>query len=70
MINSVKLYKCNWPLEMINSLFAGKCWMDALELALKCTSLLKRSMTRLDTSTEVPDMDTELTRKQVLFFLF
>ncbi|XP_025085321.1 oxysterol-binding protein-related protein 8-like isoform X3 [Pomacea canaliculata] len=44
---------------------AGKCWMDALELALKCTSLLKRSMTRLDTSTEVPDMDTELTRKQI-----
>ncbi|KAK7486381.1 hypothetical protein BaRGS_00022429 [Batillaria attramentaria] len=29
---------------------AGKCWMDALELALKCTNLLKRSMTRLDTA--------------------
>ncbi|XP_050411094.1 oxysterol-binding protein-related protein 8 isoform X2 [Patella vulgata] len=25
---------------------AGKCWMDALELALRCTSLLMRSMTK------------------------
>ncbi|XP_064275633.1 oxysterol-binding protein-related protein 8 isoform X2 [Passer domesticus] len=24
----------------------GRCWMDALELALKCSSLLKRTMTR------------------------
>lgn len=24
--------------------FTGKCWMDALELALRCTSLLMRSM--------------------------
>ncbi|XP_076450983.1 oxysterol-binding protein-related protein 8-like isoform X2 [Babylonia areolata] len=31
---------------------AGKCWMDALELALKCTSLLKRSMTRLDCASD------------------
>ncbi len=23
---------------------AGKCWMDALELALRCSSLLKRTM--------------------------
>lgn len=26
--------------------FAGRCWMDALELALKCSSLLKRTMIR------------------------
>ncbi len=25
---------------------AGRCWMDALELALKCSSLLKRTMVR------------------------
>merc|ERR1719427_1668667 len=25
---------------------AGKCWMDALELALRCSSLLKRNLTR------------------------
>ncbi|XP_041365973.1 oxysterol-binding protein-related protein 8-like isoform X2 [Gigantopelta aegis] len=25
---------------------AGKCWMDALELALRCTSLLMRTMTK------------------------
>lgn len=25
---------------------AGKCWMDALELALRCSSLLMRTMTR------------------------
>ncbi|KAL8614450.1 hypothetical protein ACOMHN_007786 [Nucella lapillus] len=31
---------------------AGKCWMDALELALKCTSLLRRSMTRLDSASD------------------
>lgn len=24
----------------------GRCWMDALELALKCSSLLKRTMIR------------------------
>jgi len=24
----------------------GKCWMDALELALRCSSLLMRTMTR------------------------
>jgi len=31
------------------SLFAvdtGKCWMDALELAVRCSSLLLRTMTR------------------------
>lgn len=26
--------------------FPGRCWMDALELALKCSSLLKRTMIR------------------------
>lgn len=26
--------------------FSGRCWMDALELALKCSSLLKRTMIR------------------------
>jgi hypothetical protein len=25
---------------------AGKCWMDALELALKCSSLLIKTMAR------------------------
>ena len=25
---------------------SGKCWMDALELALRCSSLLMRTMTR------------------------
>lgn len=25
---------------------AGKCWMDALELALRCSALLIRSMTK------------------------
>ena len=24
----------------------GRCWMDALELALKCSGLLKRTMVR------------------------
>jgi hypothetical protein len=24
--------------------FSGKCWMDALELSLRCTNLLMRSM--------------------------
>ncbi|XP_076472177.1 oxysterol-binding protein-related protein 8-like isoform X2 [Babylonia areolata] len=39
---------------------AGKCWMDALELALKCTNLLKRSMTRLDnTADTAADLDLE-----------
>lgn len=29
---------------------AGKCWMDALELALRCSSLLLRTMTKASTS--------------------
>ncbi|XP_070199099.1 oxysterol-binding protein-related protein 8-like isoform X4 [Littorina saxatilis] len=39
---------------------AGKCWMDALELALKCTNLLKRSMTRLDNTADTADTAADL----------
>ena len=28
---------------------AGKCWMDALELALRCSSLLLRTMSSTNT---------------------
>lgn len=31
---------------LILNLPLGRCWMDALELALKCSSLLKRTMIR------------------------
>jgi len=34
----------------VSSLGAGKCWMDALELALKCSSLLMRSMSTRSTN--------------------
>ena len=30
---------------------AGKCWMDALELALRCSSLLLRTMTSTNGAT-------------------
>ncbi|XP_059080332.1 oxysterol-binding protein-related protein 8-like isoform X4 [Tigriopus californicus] len=33
---------------------AGKCWMDALELALRCSSLLQRSMSSKTNSSGVP----------------
>ena len=33
--------KCLWACVCV-----GKCWMDALELALRCSSLLMRTMTR------------------------
>ena len=29
---------------------AGKCWMDALELALRCSSLLLRTMSSTNTA--------------------
>lgn len=32
--------------SLISNLSSGRCWMDALELALKCSSLLKRTMIR------------------------
>ena len=33
---------------------AGKCWMDALDLAMRCSGLLNRSMSRLESlSSEV-----------------
>lgn len=41
-------------ISMVIFCFSGRCWMDALELALKCSSLLKRTMIREgkeDTST-------------------
>lgn len=31
---------------VIRIVSSGRCWMDALELALKCSSLLKRTMIR------------------------
>ena len=31
-------------INVINKLMTGKCWMDALELALRCSTLLKRSI--------------------------
>jgi hypothetical protein len=31
---------------LASHLSLGRCWMDALELALKCSSLLKRTMVR------------------------
>jgi hypothetical protein len=34
----------------VSSQGAGKCWMDALELALKCSSLLIRSMSTRSTN--------------------
>ena len=40
--------------------------MDALELALKCTNLLKRSMTRLDNTIDAPtDLELDRSRAQV-----
>lgn len=35
----------------VSSLSDGKCWMDALELALKCSSLLIRSMSTRSSDT-------------------
>jgi len=37
---------------------AGKCWMDALELALRCSSLLLRTMNKPDT------LDSSITSKE------
>ncbi|XP_064635673.1 oxysterol-binding protein-related protein 8-like isoform X3 [Lineus longissimus] len=37
---------------------AGKCWMDALELALRCSSLLMRSMTKDKEDKDVPGTPT------------
>ncbi|XP_067656218.1 oxysterol-binding protein-related protein 8-like isoform X1 [Haliotis asinina] len=37
---------------------AGKCWMDALELALRCTNLLMRSMTK-DRDLQAADADVD-----------
>lgn len=49
---------------------AGKCWMDALELSLKCTNLLMRSMKKdidLDTSQDShPDVDLNFDSNQQL----
>ncbi|XP_074660916.1 oxysterol-binding protein-related protein 8-like isoform X3 [Tubulanus polymorphus] len=40
---------------------AGKCWMDALELALRCSSLLIRSMTKdKDQTAMMQSVDTSL----------
>ncbi|XP_012503812.1 PREDICTED: oxysterol-binding protein-related protein 8 [Propithecus coquereli] len=42
---SIWAVKCMFLKEK-NGMFKGRCWMDALELALKCSSLLKRTMIR------------------------
>jgi len=41
---------------------AGKCWLDALELSLRCSSLLVRSYSRQepsDTPVQIPDQWSE-----------
>lgn len=38
----------------VSSQGAGKCWMDALELALKCSSLLIRSMSTRSSTNMLP----------------
>lgn len=47
-IRTWKLYSSIKSLifSLIMNLSLGRCWMDALELALKCSSLLKRTMIR------------------------
>lgn len=37
---------------------AGKCWMDALELSLRCSALLIRSVSNNLTPGDVPDVGT------------
>jgi hypothetical protein len=45
-----------WKNRKQNFLFLpGKCWMDALELALRCSSLLMRTMTRDSRDTSLLD---------------
>ncbi|XP_053317939.1 oxysterol-binding protein-related protein 8 isoform X1 [Spea bombifrons] len=43
----------------------GRCWMDALELALKCSSLLKRTMIR---EGKEPDLNSSAENSQVNFY--
>ena len=53
-----QLYTSYFVLFSVNSCFLiilGKCWMDALELALRCSSLLMRTMTK--DSRDVPLLD-------------
>ena len=42
--STVALFNCRAPNNA-----AGKCWMDALELALRCSSLLLRTMSATNT---------------------
>ena len=44
VINKLMTGKCWIVINVINKLMTGKCWMDALELALRCSTLLKRSI--------------------------
>ena len=37
--------------------YTGKCWMDALELALRCSNLLIRTMTAKTSNTSDPPND-------------
>lgn len=54
------LGKCRVDIDFCFICSLGKCWMDALELALKCTNLLKRSMTRSETCTPETNSDVTL----------
>lgn len=40
---------------------AGKCWMDALELSLRCSALLIRSVSNNLTAGDNPDGDVTVT---------
>lgn len=42
-----------------NSQAAGKCWMDALELGLRCSSLLVRSSSGRDSTPHVQEANWE-----------
>ncbi len=43
-------------------LFSGRCWMDALELTMKCSKLLQQPNSTKDNNTSLSDNEFDLAK--------
>ena len=46
----------------INMRFEGRCWIDALELTMKCSKLLQQPYSAKDSNTSVSDNEVDLAK--------